>query len=148
MSTVQAWTVQIILFLLSFLTEVLRPLARSASNAAIFTPMSDPSVIAFENGISIGNRMYMMKVILQDCSDQDLWDTWLSDASEILVSANTPRVLICGDDDGIFPLERCNGVKRALQISDECFHVVREAGHLPMIEKPNEVLQILKDMLF
>ena len=89
-----------------------------------------------------------MKVILQDCSSQDTWDTWISDATEVLVSTNTPRVIICGDEDGLFPLERCNGAKSALQISDECFHVVKDTGHLPMVEKPDEVLQVLKDMLF
>ena len=126
-------------------TEWLRPMARSTSNAAIFSPQTDPELIRFENTISDGNRMYVMKVIGQDCSKQQLWEQWLTRGKQALLSANIPRALVCGDNDGLFSVDSCLEVKQLLEISDECFHVVKDVGHLAMLEKPEEVNQLIRD---
>ena len=128
-------------------TEVLRPLARSASNAALFTPTSDPALVAFENSISDGNRLYMMSVLFRDCTNQELWDSYLSAVAPVLVSQNIPRTLIRGEGDGVFTEDKVLGLKGRFEVSDDHYHVIKGAGHLPMLEKPAEVLDIVKSLV-
>ena len=132
---------------ISCLSECLRPLARSASNAAIFTPTTDPSLIEFENSISNNNRMYMMKVLASDCSNQEVWDKWLEDARQGLSASSFTTTLICGDSDGTFSLENCEKLKSLLDIPEDCFHIIKDAGHLAMLEKPVEVNKIVWKLL-
>lgn len=128
-------------------TEVLRPLARSSSNAALFTPTTDPAIVAFENAISDRNRMYMMKVLLGDTTNQELWDGYITAAAQVLISKNIPRLLISGEGDGIFPQEKILGLKRILEVPDDCCQVINGVGHLPMLEKPSEVLYIILNFI-
>ena len=132
---------------LSCLSEYLRPLARSASNAAIFTPTTDPALIEFENSISNNNRMYVMKVLAADCSNQEIWGKWLEDARQSLSASGFTTTLICGDSDGTFPLKNCEKLRSLLDIPEDCFHIIKDAGHLAMIEKPVEVNQIIWKLL-
>ena len=67
------------------LSEWLRPLARASSNAAMFTPNSDPTLIAFENSINSRNPMYMVKVQTKECSNQAQWDGWLAEGKDGLL---------------------------------------------------------------
>ena len=128
-------------------TEWLRPLARSSSNAALFTPKTDPTLITFENTHSNNNRMYVMKVIGNDCSSQESWSEWLEKGKQALKAAKIPRMLISGDSDGIFSVESVTQVKDLFEVPDNSFHIVKEAGHLPMLEKPEEVVQVVRTFL-
>ncbi len=127
--------------------EWLRPLARTASNTAIFAPNSDPALIAFENSISDTNRMYAMKTIGIDCSDQPKWTRWLEDGRQAVVGNKIPCALIVGEYDGIFSLESTERLKEMMEIPDKMYHVIKGVGHLPMLEKGEEVLAILQDFL-
>ena len=71
--------------------------------------------------MSDGNRMYVMKVLGTDCSNQEVWDKWLEDARHVLSGSGT---LICGDSDGVFPLENCDKLKSFLGIPEDCYHIV------------------------
>ena len=133
------------LFSVLYVLEWIRPLARSASNAAIFTAHTDPELIRFENAISNNNRMYMMKVIGQDCSDQALFDGWLEEGKEGL--EGLPAMLLVGDDDGLFPVEDCREVVQFLGIPETHFHVVCNSGHLLMLDQPEEVNRHIKEFV-
>lgn len=124
------------------LLEWLRPLARSASNAAIFTAHTDPALIEFENSISNNNCMFMMKVIGQDCSDEARYNIWLEEGKEGL--EGVPAMLLVGDDDGLFPVEDCREAVEFLGIPETQFHVVCNSGHLPMLDQPEEVSRHIK----
>lgn len=89
----------------------------------------------------------MMKVVLSDTSNQELWDGYIRNGARILVSAGIPRVLIGGEGDGLFPPDRVVGLQRLLEVPDECCHVIKEAGHLIMLEQPDKVLDILSKLL-
>lgn len=89
--------------------------------------------------------MYMMKVIGEDCSNQQAWSEWLTQGKEALLSGNIPRSIVCGDGDGLFSVESCLQVKKLFEVPDDCFHVVKDAGHLAMLEKPSETNKIIKD---
>lgn len=135
-----------------FVLEWLRPLARSASNAAMFAPETDPDLIHFENSISDTNRMYTMRTIGRDCSDQDRWDGWLEEGRGALLTepepGAIPRVLIMGSEDGCFSRDSAEALKQLFRIPDERFHLVEGAGHIPMLEGGGEeVYRILKDFL-
>ena len=127
--------------------EWLRPLARSASNATLFTPTTDPALIEFENSISNNNRMYVMKVLAADSSNQAVWEHWLAEGKDALSSGGIPRAIVCGDGDGVFLVSSCQNVKSLLDVPEEDFHVVKDTGHLAMLEKPVEVNSIVKEFL-
>ena len=126
------------------LSEWLRPLARASSNAAVFTPNSDPTLVAFENDINSRNPMFMMKVQGKDCSDQARWNGWLAEGKDGL-SGEVPVTMICGSGDGVFSVESCRQLATLLEIEDDHFHVVEGVGHMSMLEKPDQVNGIIAD---
>lgn len=130
-----------------FSLEWLRPLARSASNAILFASTADLELIRFENSIADTNRMYMMRTVGLDNSSQAMWDRWLDEGKEALVGNNIPRVLVEGEEDGIFSLESCEKLKKRFEIADDCYHVLEGTGHLPMLDRAEEVSRILIDFL-
>ena len=89
----------------------------------------------------------MMKVIGNDCSSQEMWAEWLEKGKQALRAAKIPRMMISGDSDGTFSLDDVTQAKNLLEVPDECFHIVKEAGHLPMLEKPEEVAQTIRTFL-
>ena len=129
----------------SSIAEYLRPLARNSSNAALFPPTTDPSLIEFENAISSNNRMFMMKVIAQDVSNQALWDQWLTGGKEAM--KEVPVTFLCGEEDGVFSVQSCREAALYLGVTSERFHVVKGAGHLPMVDHPSEVISIVTEFL-
>ena len=97
--------------------------------------------------MSDNNRMYVMKVIGTDCSKQEVWEKWLEDARRVLSGSGIATTLICGDSDGVFSLENCEKLKSFLEIPEDCFHIIKDAGHLAMLEKPVEVNRIVLKFL-
>ena len=91
--------------------------------------------------------MYVMKVLGADCSNQAVWDRWLAEGKDALSSGGIPRAIICGDGDGVFSVSSCQNVKSLLDVPEEDFHIVKDAGHLAMLEKPVEVNRIVKEFL-
>ena len=62
----------------------------------------------------------------------------------VLSGSGIATTLICGVSDGVFPLENCDKLKSYLQIPEDCYHIVKDAGHLSMmVEKPVEVNKIV-----
>ena len=88
-----------------------------------------------------------MKVVGNDCSSQENWSEWLEKGRQALKAAKIPRMLISGDSDGIFSVESVTKAKDLLEVPDDGFHIVKEAGHLPMLEKPKEVVQVVRTFL-
>ena len=97
--------------------------------------------------MSDNNQMYVMKVIGTDCSKQEVWEKWLEDARRVLSGSGIATTLICGDGDGVFSLENCEKLKSFLEIPEDCFHIIKDAGHLAMLEKPVEVNRIVLKFL-
>ena len=64
-----------------------------------------------------------------------------------LTAAKIPRMMITGDSDGTFSVESVRNVTSILEIPEDCFHIVKDAGHLPMLEKPDEVAEIFRTFL-
>lgn len=126
-------------------TEYLRPLARSSSNAAIFPPKTDPALIEFENAITSNNRMYMMKVLAQDCGSQELWGQGLACGKAAM--EGVPGALLCGEEDGLFSVQSCREMAQYLGVASQGFHMVKGAGHLPMLDHSEEVIGIVSEFL-
>ena len=88
-----------------------------------------------------------MKVVGNDCSSQESWSEWLKKGKQALKATRIPRMLISGELDGVFSVENVTKAKNFLDVPDDCFHIVKEAGHLPMLEKPEEVVQVIRTFL-
>lgn len=129
------------------ITEWLRPMARSKTNATIFTPTTDPNLIEFENSISDNNRMYVMKVVGADCADSARWESWRQEAKGVIKSEKVPVLLIAGEEDGVFPPDTCREFAEFIEVPHEYFHVVQGVGHLIMLEKPDEVNSMIKEFM-
>lgn len=143
---IRALSINMLSSLPAFMLEYLRPLARRYSNAAIFPPATDPALIEFENAITSNNRMFMMKAISQDVGNQELWTQWLACGKEAM-EEGIPGAFICGEEDGIFPTQSCQELVQYLGITSERFHVVKGAGHLPMLDHPDDVVRIVREFL-
>ena len=88
--------------------------------------------------------MYMVKVQGKECADQALWDGWLAEGKDGL-SGEVPVTMICGSGDGVFSVENCRELATLLGIGDDQLHVVEGVGHLSMLEKPDQVSNIITD---
>ena len=67
------------------------------------------------------------------------------DLTEHAKLINIPTLVIVGDEDGSTPV---NLVKDAANLIDgSIFKVIKEAGHLPCVEQPNEVASIFLEFL-
>ena len=64
-----------------------------------------------------------------------------------LTAAKIPRMMITGDSDGTFSVESVRNVMSILEIPEDCFHIVKDAGHLPMLEKPDEAAEVIRTFL-
>ena len=89
-----------------------------------------------------------MKTIGLDCCNQATWDRWLQDGKETLVGSNVPCALISGEEDNVFNLERSKKLKDMFEVPDSNYHVIKGVGHLPMLERGDEVAEIVKNFLF
>ena len=113
----------------------------------MFSPETDPALIAFENTISNTNPMYAMRTIGLNICDQTVWDGWLENGKQALVENNVPRCLVAGEYDGVFNLTSTQQLKEQFDIPDQLHHVIAGVGHLPMLEKGEEVSMLLQNFL-
>ena len=88
-----------------------------------------------------------MKVLSSDCSSQDNWSEWLEKGKRALNATKIPRMMISGHSGGTFTVEDVTKAKYLLEVPDECFFIVKDASHLPMLEKPEEMAQAVKTFL-
>ena len=51
------------------------------------------------------------------------------------------------DEDGVFSLDSAKTLKQPFEISDKNFHVVEGVGHIPMLERGEEVGRIVEEFL-
>lgn len=63
------------------------------------------------------------------------------------MGSDVPRVLISGDQDGVFDLDSSKTLKQHFEIANEHYHVVEGVGHIPMLERGKEVSQIVVNFL-
>ena len=126
--------------------EYLRSFARASSNANLFTPQTSRDLIAFENAVSDHNRMYVMKVIGRDCSNQALWSSWIDEGKDA-VGGEVPIGLMCGEGDGVFTVAQCQEASRYLNVPEDRFESVPNAGHLFMLEEPEKVTSFIKSFV-
>jgi len=67
------------------------------------------------------------------------------DIMERLGEISVPTLIICGDDDKLTPLKYSKYLQE--YIKDSTLHIVKEAGHLVMLEKGEEVNTLIKSFI-
>jgi pimeloyl-ACP methyl ester carboxylesterase len=91
------------------------------------------------------NRMYMMKVIGADCSDNDMWTMAIREGAEALV--DIPRICLYGTEDGVFPMASCQEAAQILGVEQGCCHPIEGVGHLCMLEAHDQVSDICQKFI-
>ncbi len=91
--------------------------------------------------------MYTIKTIALDCSDQERWSRWLSEGRTGLVGTKVPCALVAGELDKVFSVEETGKLAKMMKIPKNCYHVIKGAGHLPILEQSEEVSFLLRDFL-
>eukprot|EP00731_Ephydatia_muelleri_P026767 Em0018g867a len=121
--------------------RIFRPSGQKQFNTAIFPPTTDPTLIEFENAITSNNLMYMMKVLAQDCGNQELWGRGLACGKAAMEGSLEPFSV---GRRMVSSLCRAAGrLHSTWGVASERFHVVKGAGHLPMLDHPEEVVRIV-----
>jgi len=64
-----------------------------------------------------------------------------------MAAGSIPCCLVAGEYDGVFSEESSRKLKEMLGVSDEMYHVIEGVGHLPMVERGEEVAAILRNFL-
>jgi pimeloyl-ACP methyl ester carboxylesterase len=67
------------------------------------------------------------------------------DQQGTLLRVNVPTMIICGEHDALCPVRRHTFM--AELIVNARLHVLENAGHLPTLETPNEVIDLLYDWM-
>ncbi|KAL5466974.1 hypothetical protein EMCRGX_G031139 [Ephydatia muelleri] len=107
---------------------IFRPSGQKQFNTAIFPPTTDPTLIEFENAITSNNLMYMMKVLAQDCGNQELWGRGLACGKAAMEGSLEPFSV---GRRMVSSLCRAAGrLHSTWGVASERFHVVKGAGAL------------------
>ena len=113
---------------------------RWAAPSSLTNPELMRKLQQVKNGVKV-NSLEGFKLQVQALYDYDFWEDMKSAETE------KPRgMFIVGAQDGKLP----EGMKKMAEgygPSDATLHVVEEAGHLPMVEKPKEVAEMLCNFL-
>ncbi|WP_297845548.1 alpha/beta hydrolase [Pseudomonas sp.] len=116
--------------------ELLRPWLMKGFRELAWHATADPQLVAYEEGLTKSNPLYVFKPLMS----QAQWPT-LAQLDELALPVN----ILAGDSDGLTPANAGEALHKCLKNSR--FKVLANCGHQLMLEKPDEVLQSLRELL-
>lgn len=72
--------------------------------------------------------------------------TWYQSSSNSTISSLNPVLILTGDCDRLVP--SWNAKRLSQSIPGSCFEVIKNCGHLPHEEKPDEFLSAVANFLY
>jgi pimeloyl-ACP methyl ester carboxylesterase len=102
-----------------------------------FSPFADTRLVELAANRMAETRPSVLHGDLLACNEFDL--------TERLGEIKAPTLVLCGSDDQLTPLRSSQFLAGA--IPDASLKVIPQAGHMVMLEKPNEVAFALQDYL-
>jgi len=106
---------------------------------AYFTHLADSRALrdlCLDMALSVGPQAFIRQSLaLRDRPDY----------SQTLRQVTCPALILCGRHDTLCPVSRHEAMLDMIPHAKLC--IVEDAGHLPTIEKPEEVTQALQDLL-
>lgn len=63
------------------------------------------------------------------------------------LGGEVPVGIMCGEGDGVFSVEQCQEAGRFLNLPEDRFESVPNAGHLFMLEEPEKVNSFIKSFV-
>jgi pimeloyl-ACP methyl ester carboxylesterase len=117
----------------------LETIMRDEMKPAYFTHLMDSRHLrdlCLDMALSVGPQAFIRQSLaLRDRPDY----------SDTLRQVTCPTLILCGRHDALCPVSRHEAMKEMIPHARLC--IVEDAGHLPTIEKPDEVTQALRDLL-
>lgn len=126
----------LILSLPAWLLERLRPWLAKGFRQRAWHPHADRSLIAYEEKLTERNRLHVFKSLMTQAS----WPTLAE-----LDSIKVPVCVMAGDSDGLTPAS--GGQALAEYLANASFELLSQCGHQLMLEKPEQVLRALAQLL-
>lgn len=127
---------------MNFTPEMTREQIFATQNTAMASPgwrERDPAAFAHCLSVDLEAPPRRFAVVHQ----QEAIARWSS--HDRLPSLRCPTLVLCGEDDGMVPPE--NGRQIAALIPGARLALIPRCGHLPMLEKPNEVARLVLDFV-
>jgi len=117
----------------------LETIMRDEMKPAYFTHLADSRALrdlCLDMALSVGPQAFIRQSLaLRDRPDY----------SQTLRQVTCPTLILCGRHDTLCPVSRHEAMLDMIPHARLC--IVEDAGHLPTIEKPDEVTQALHDLL-
>jgi len=117
----------------------LETIMRDEMKPAYFTHLADSRALrdlCLDMALSVGPQAFIRQSLaLRDRPDY----------SQTLRQVTCPALILCGRHDTLCPVSRHEAMLDMIPHAKLC--IVEDAGHLPTIEKPEEVTQALQDLL-
>jgi len=117
----------------------LETIMRDEMKPAYFTHLTDSRALrdlCLDMALSVGPQAFIRQSLaLRDRPDY----------SRTLRQVTCPTLILCGRHDTLCPVSRHEAMLEMIPHARLC--IVEDAGHLPTIEKPDEVTQALHDLL-
>ncbi|MDU8357504.1 alpha/beta hydrolase [Pseudomonas syringae group sp. J309-1] len=125
-----------VLSLPAWLLERLRPWLAKGFRERAWHVQADPALVAYEEKLTESNPLYVFKALMT----QARWPE-LIELDSIKVDVH----VVAGDSDGLTPA--AGGEALARRLPNASFELLDQCGHQLMLEKPERVLQLLKQLL-
>lgn len=93
-----------------------------------------------------GSPEFLLKVVRMLVDIHGAKEKILSSVMESLHKIKHPTLILWGEDDRVFPLKHAYYGKE--KISNSKLHIIKQCGHIPNFERPEEFNNIVLDFLF
>lgn len=120
----------------AWVLELLRPRLSRGFRELAWHPEADPSLVAYEEGLTQNNPLYVFKALVSHAQWPD---------AAALAGLKVPVSVLAGDRDGLTPASGGEALAQQLPLAD--FQVLERCGHQLMLEKPVEVLEAFNRLL-
>lgn len=115
-----------------FMLECLRPQLDKAFQQMAFDPSASPDLLARESEAGKKNKLCVIKAMLTGMKTLPVLD---------IKQLTVPTLIIIGEKDKVISPVRIIDFYQAL--SHHRFEMIKQAAHMPMLERPQEVNQLI-----